>query len=422
MVFRWHELFCQPYTSSQYRDHTKSMLTVDSNVKGIRTARLGGFAFGLILVLFCTDARSQWQQDFSLGSITCFGSIGPKLFVSATPGLMVSLDSGQSWSVALPRSHDTGVQSIVSVGSKLFAETQFGLLISSDSARSWSAANVDITDLHRIGSTLFGASTAIFRSTDSGATWLSSGFGGIWILDFCSAGDAIFASTSDSGVFRSTDGGASWHNVIPGSKGESYSDWHVATVGTIVLATASGTETAFLSDDFGNTWRPLTIPTPKDFNPGLEELLVVGTNIFAGYTDAAGGVTISPDTGRSWSLIGSMHRVNSLFEFGGYIFAGTNATGVFRASLSDLGVEGVASKVHGSTLSVTPNPTTSYVDISFDAPSTREIFDVFDALGRHIESGRIPTGATSYRLDVSSYSAGVYSVRIGTKTLRFVKR
>jgi photosystem II stability/assembly factor-like uncharacterized protein len=68
-----------------------------------------------------------------------------------------------------------------------------------------------------------------------------------------------------------------------------------------------------------------------------------------------------------------------------------------------------------------PNPSNSYVDISFAALPTEELLEIFDAIGRRVATAQIPANSTSYRLDVRSFSAGVYSVRVGEKVMRFIK-
>ena len=64
------------------------------------------------------------------------------------------------------------------------------------------------------------AGTAVYRSTDGGATWLPRGSGilstRIEDLVIDSAAGTLYVATSDAGVFRTSDEGASWQAVNEG--------------------------------------------------------------------------------------------------------------------------------------------------------------------------------------------------------------
>ena len=64
------------------------------------------------------------------------------------------------------------------------------------------------------------AGSAVYRSTDGGATWAPRGSGilstRIEALVFDSAAGTLYVSTSDAGVFRTSDEGASWQAVNEG--------------------------------------------------------------------------------------------------------------------------------------------------------------------------------------------------------------
>jgi photosystem II stability/assembly factor-like uncharacterized protein len=68
-----------------------------------------------------------------------------------------------------------------------------------------------------------------------------------------------------------------------------------------------------------------------------------------------------------------------------------------------------------------PIPASSYIDVSFAALPREEFLETFDAIGRRVSTAQIPANSTSYRLDARSFSAGVYSVRIGERVMRFIK-
>jgi photosystem II stability/assembly factor-like uncharacterized protein len=381
--------------------------------------------------------HAQWQHTFwQSGTIAC-GSIGNKMFVNSYSGLLRSTDNGYTW-VVTDLGNDTiradsilnSINTFATNGNNFYAGTDYGLYVSNDSGISWKNLSVDgpkaIVSIFAGKTTLLVGTLGgyVFQSSNNGKDWHYSGTYGTYVRNFASVDNVIFIGTSDSGVFRSIDGGINWKNIISGSMGQSYSEWYVGAIGNIILATATGSETAFISNDGGDSWNPLRIPTPNDYaGPTITSLSIVGSNIFAGYTDAIGGVTLSSDTGKTWSIIGSMQRVNSLFVFDNYIFAGTNSAGLYRASISDFGIDAVnLEKAQTNFLSVTPNPATNNFTLNFPLNTEAEFLEIFDALGRRVMAETIPAGTTSYRADVSRLAAGVYLARIGEKAVRFVKQ
>jgi photosystem II stability/assembly factor-like uncharacterized protein len=366
-----------------------------------------------------------WDQNFSFGEIGSFTSIGTIIFVATSTGLLVSNDSGSHWTVAFnPRSADSTIGSLVSISNKLFAETGVGLLVSSDSGKSWEDVHSEILALFRNGSTLFGAVGGVYRSIDSGVSWLNVTSDTISVSNFAGVGEIIFAATVGQGVFRSTDNGLHWTNIIPDTTGVSYSHWNVAIVGSNVLATASGTETAYLSSDSGSSWKTINIPTPLGYiEPDLLVLAASGSNIFAGYDDEAGGVTLSIDTAKTWHKIGNMHHISSIYIFGGYIFAGTWNTGLYRSSLSNfIEQQGVHQQIGNiPKLTILSNPITFSADFQFDALQEPEVFELFDALGRSASRQQLPAGQTSLHVDMQHYPAGIYFAHLSGESVKVIK-
>jgi hypothetical protein len=407
--------------------------------------------FGILLycMLSVVDVHGQWVQTDWPHAVTCFASRGGMLLAGSCcppPACLIrSLDSGTTWVVVdtslIPKDYSFGVQSIAVSGTSIvvgtgdaFPQESFqGIYRSSDVGRNWShiTAGVPQKPIASIlydGSMYFAATgSGILASSDDGLTWRKSGLDGIAVHGIISINSTIIAGTVDNGVYRSSDRGSTWSRVLDDTLGQSAGGriWIVAGDGGLTVATPFGglDDSLFFSTDAGYRWtsRPLFPPDGVSFGDA-DALSVYGGTVFVGWQDALGGVTMSRDTGTSWDEIGTMHRVNSLYVFGSHLFAGTNATGLYRASLTDLGVDGVSQSVERYSVSLSPNPATSELDLTLSSESTNESFDVFDDLGRRIEGGRIPTGTMSYRIDLRTYPTGVYSVRIGLKMLRFVKQ
>ncbi len=109
-------------------------------------------------------------------------------------------------------------------GLSLFLATDYaGIYRSNDSGRTWMPMNIglgnrDVTGLANHGTDIFAATLmSIYRSTDGGSTWGYSAVPSLnrAIYDMASAGGNVFAAT-DVGVFRSTDSGVSWDSANAG--------------------------------------------------------------------------------------------------------------------------------------------------------------------------------------------------------------
>ncbi len=299
---------------------------------------------------------------------------GTKLFAGVTGGgAFLSNDGGNNWvSIDSPGSL---VQAFVGNGTDLFMGTSNGLYRSTDTGLTWMEADsgltsTDVISLAANDGFLFAGILdygGVFRSSDSGKSWTSSGLQGILIYNIIASGSYLFA-----GVYRSSDTGKSWST---GSTGGSESLPVMAVIGTNLFAGTDG-RGVFRSTDRGTSW--------FDASAGLKYLYVSaltanGTNIFASVADEDddNGLFLSTNLGSTWCNVTTglpnLQILSVTFDSSN-VYVGTSGGGIWRRSISDL-------------------PTLSYI---LDVKNTENDTIFFDT---------IPVGQTSLRT-VTEFNAG----------------
>jgi hypothetical protein len=324
-----------------------------------------------------TDSGSSWLytgfRNVSVVALEAFatGAGGTVFFAGVDSGtsagagaVFLSTDNGSSWTPA-----STGLQSAIvnsfaatsgSAGDTLlFAATNIGVFRSSDHGASWLSSGLTVSDMYALavcpngagGTSLFaGGFYGISRSTDDGTSWVAadSGFAGQHITN-CFAvspngegGTSIFAGT-DFGIYLSTDNGDSWTEVYADSTHSIDLDGlahfiyvHGLSVspngkgGTNIFA---GDETGvYLSTDYGKHWTQVNTGLTNYYIHNLASYPngTGGTNLFAATSD---GVFLSTDNGGRWAETSAgliCQRVNAPITSGANLFAATD-NGIFRS-------------------------------------------------------------------------------------------
>ena len=175
----------------------------------------------------------------------------------------------------------------------------------------------------------------IFRSTDHGTTWTSSGFGISPLADYFGGfgliGTTVFTGTWNKGVYRSTDDGLSWITVNGGLPANGlYVSAFVAKGNLLVAATYAG---VYRSTNGGSSWAQANSGMPPDTM--FYALSAGGNNLFIG-SDEGAGVFVSTDDGVSWKrsntgLSGQGLNVLCFAASGGTVIAGTRQ-GAYRST------------------------------------------------------------------------------------------
>lgn len=212
-------------------------------------------------LFYSTNNGDTWVQRLTTNSVYCLLSDSNTLYAGAlTGGLRKSTNNGLNWSSS---SLNKTVRSIIKSGNSLFAATDLDwvyrstnngvnwiqtgnigfplraiievsniiiagtnsndIYLSSNSGLNWInvTLNSGFNGAHCFtynGTALFaggagGILPGVFKSTNSGSNWISSGFDTANITSLASIGNNIFAGTyDDNGVFWvSGDNGINWH-------------------------------------------------------------------------------------------------------------------------------------------------------------------------------------------------------------------
>jgi photosystem II stability/assembly factor-like uncharacterized protein len=368
------------------------------------------FLFSSILISSGVLAQDFWQTTgiFSGGQVlSLFADREGAVYAGAwEQGVLVSEDSGQTWSVSLESIHDWNFGQHPS--GDVYMAGRSGLARTTDHGATWEwlpvypgigfhgiafnslghiflGEETDWTIGHMNRSTddgltweriflggndipydfavkpnddMFAAAGAVYRSTDAGATWMSVNTG----LDNVSVGHLaidsrgyLFAGTYFDGLFVSSDNGDSWvHNAFDAATVHDI----VITPEDRIFVSISG-EGIYSSSDSGGTWNELNNGVTNRAIPSLayvaDGILLAGSWGSSFYR--------STDYGETWTNlraglgISSAQWVESAGD--GTVYAGVGGGGgVFKSS--DNGMNWSQSGLEGSyildrAMAVSPN-------------------------------------------------------------------
>jgi photosystem II stability/assembly factor-like uncharacterized protein len=196
-------------------------------------------------------------------------------------------------------------------------------------------------------SVIFAApSTGVYRSTDNGNHWTSSGLDDKPVFGFIFKGNFIFAKDANSGLYRSGDNGITWKDVsfpglawcetikgnfiFIGTTGSIYrssdngitwtviSNLSVSAIGSNNnYVFASGYGVNYISSDNGNTWQTystgLPVSTPfSNFTPYNSLILANAAGTYGVYKSSNNGINWN-SSGLDSMYVSSMCRIGSVF-------------------------------------------------------------------------------------------------------------
>ncbi len=385
------------------------------------------------------EQNKTWEQIYkvmNLGKVKFLSVYDSKIFAGNEDKIYHSSNMGVSWEEI--NTNDIEAVSLDVINGKIYKGTNLGLYISTDYGLTWVKQNTNddsfsktkITSVVNYDKTIFVATNiGIFISEDNGQNWHFdfNELTGRNVKSLILMDDQLFAAARN--VYISKDMGKSWVVSNNGLPLESPTSPHLATDGlSKVIAGYQGNgenSGVYLSNNRGDSWEYISKDGFLFNNMQIKEIVNVFTNdnyIFASPQNM--GVFTSDDNGKTWNSINeglTNLNINSFEKIGDYIIIGTN-DGFYRAKMSDIIETDV--KHTSKTLShlIFPNPAIDYVEITLDNEAiqfTNMKVQIFDVFGREVSQSVLIDGNT--KIDVSFLPSGVYFVKIGSRTEKFVK-
>ncbi len=286
----------------------------------------------------------------------------------------------------------------------------------------------------------------IYTTTNGGTNWTRTPSGSIPVPSdpqeygltnkFTALGNSIWIGTTFGRILKSTDKGLTWtitQSPIPdfggGINGSENGDLIFETESVGLLVTSD--YLIYSTTDGGTTWNPVTYTGPfRNFGTAQIPTLA-GTYVSVGEDVDSGerGSSYTQDGGVTWINIEDANAVD-----GGIISFLSPATGFVNGFSTSAAVGGIfrwngllpilANETFSyNTLKASPNPTTGLV-----ALTGKNITNVIvtDLLGKQISNTKY-TSLDSINLDITSYNAGMYMVKVTnadgvSSTIKVVKQ
>jgi len=270
-------------------------------------------------IYFSSDDGASWTpRNTGLAGlyITSLFSTGNLLFAGTPDGIYFSNSNGTTWSLrnsGIPLTYD--IYDWAVMGDTIYAATYGeGLFRSANNGQNWTQVAVGfpvpapftsfyVYSLATSGNTIYaGISMGFYRSFDRGLSWSNSGnmyMQTTYAVELAVLNSTLFAGTYPDGVFRSTDDGATWISSSFGMQAYPGFQTYLQTVdfaegpsNSILAASLFG---LYRSTDNGLSW--------TDSNTGILATEIIGlaaspAAVFAG--DAYTGMYVTVDKGLTW--------------------------------------------------------------------------------------------------------------------------
>lgn len=390
--------------------------------------------FLAFVLLFLTKTEAQWQKTNcpDINSIYSVALKGNFIFAGTADNMFLTPDRGNNWNISYNGLPYLGnFFSTLVKGSIIFVGTDDGVYISTNNADTFAlASNCSCPNVIQMlfhGSDIYvitsGLNKGIFRSPDNGISWtklsnnLPMDVYNIYCISF--NGNDILLGT-DAGFLISANDGLTWtpkNNGLPGFRVHS-----IGVNGTVLFA---GTESGiYRSLDTAANWTSASAGLPNNYWVG--SILTIANRLVIG-GPYGGGCYVSDNNGDTW--LDNSNGLSSMqtlaFEYtADTIYVGTGAVptfytgGLYKRPLSEL--VSLPEKEGINDFEVFPNPTEAILNISGSYLVRGYDFSISNINGQLLLDGKVKKMQT--QIDLSSYPAGIYFLKLEGEKDRVVKK
>lgn len=285
----------------------------------------------------------SWNKFNSINSIYNMFTHDDYIFLTTfNDEIFRSTDFGNSWT-----NTDKGITALYidrlsNIGNKIVAGSSFRSFYTINDGERWhnecfDSCNYSITSIVKKGDSYYAGtrSNGVFKSTDGGIKWfcINDGLTNLKINKLINVNDNILVSTGDylekvNGVFLLNPDCISWQVRSNGLTDKLVTDF--VNIGPVIFA-GTRTKGIFKTDDYGISWTPVEINL-KLYTQTITCLAVLGNSIYAGTSND--GLLVSTDLGKSWEKTWDKEydAISNIIVNGNTILISISWKGVFKST------------------------------------------------------------------------------------------
>ena len=361
---------------------TPSFLASVGNI-GISNGRVLAATHGSDM--FYTDNGSTWTQSTNIGTVEIRGMLveDNNVFIGTDMlGSFLSTNKGTSFNSAgsgLPENQ--WLQSLVRCDSQIIAGSKDRMYVSFGLGQQWYVPtclplDIDVVDLTWDGSTMY--------------------------------------HVSYDGVLRySSEQGSNWHELNSPFESVNYTTLRYHDNGLYLGTREHGLH---FSDDMGETWQSINaLPN----NATIRRITVTDNIIAVGCED--GSIYLKYDHSNEWQQMEHIPVEGPILDIcinGELLYASPMAGGIWYTDLPPM--PDFVAEVNEATLSVAPNPATTFITVSASEPLRNAELTVYDLQGKVCYSSKMQ--GSSIEIPTNDLPAGICFVKVAGDKANVVRK